>query len=78
MADIIGRGREAFLRQQWAELYSLEVELSADQLARLHKVSEIEFGFPYELLMGPQGQMVYGDLVPQILLPQMASAIFRP
>jgi aryl-alcohol dehydrogenase-like predicted oxidoreductase len=66
------------LDQLQEALGSLEVELSADQLARLHKVSEIEFGFPYDLLMGPQGQMVYGDLGPQILLPQMASAIFRP
>ncbi|HZJ50251.1 MAG TPA: aldo/keto reductase [Actinomycetota bacterium] len=57
-------------------LGSLEVVLSADQLARLHKVSEIEFGFPYNLLMGPQGQMVHGDLAPQIVLPQTASAIF--
>lgn len=53
-------------------LGSLEVELSADQLSRLDKVSEIELGVPYNLLCGPQGQMVYGDLEPQIELPRAA------
>jgi hypothetical protein len=47
----------------------LEVELSAEHRARLDQVSRIELGFPYELLRGPQGQMVYGDLEPQIDLP---------
>lgn len=53
-------------------LGSLEVEISANQLSRLDKVSEIELGFPYSLLCGPQGQMVYGDLEPQIELPRSA------
>ena len=50
----------------------LEVELPATQRARLDEVSRIEYGFPYELLGGPQGQMVYGDLEPQIDLPPTA------
>ena len=58
-------------------LGSSAVELSADQLSRLEKVSEIEFGFPYNLLMGPQGQMVYGDLEPQIELPGAAPYRWR-
>lgn len=53
-------------------LGALEVELSAEQLSRLDEVSEIELGFPYNLLMGPQGQMVYGDLDPLIELPRAA------
>jgi aryl-alcohol dehydrogenase-like predicted oxidoreductase len=53
-------------------LRSLEVELSADQLSRLDEASRIEFGFPYNLLCGPEGQMVYGDLEPQIDLPGAA------
>ena len=56
-------------------LGSLEVELPAEHRARLDEVSRIEYGFPYELLRGPQGQMVYGDLEPQIDLP--AAAPFR-
>jgi aryl-alcohol dehydrogenase-like predicted oxidoreductase len=53
-------------------LGSLEVELSADHVDRLNKASQIELGFPYNLLCGPQGQMVYGDLEPQIELPTAA------
>ncbi|HZK51464.1 MAG TPA: aldo/keto reductase [Actinomycetota bacterium] len=53
-------------------LGTLEVELSAEPLSRLDEVSEIELGFPYNLLMGPQGQMVYGDLEPLIELPRAA------
>jgi aryl-alcohol dehydrogenase-like predicted oxidoreductase len=54
-------------------LGSLEVELTADQLSRLDKPSEIDFGFPYNLLRAPvEGQMVYGDLEPQIELPRTA------
>jgi aryl-alcohol dehydrogenase-like predicted oxidoreductase len=53
-------------------LGSLDVELPAEQLAGLDRASRIEFGFPYELLRGPQGQMVYGDLEPQIDLPLAA------
>jgi aryl-alcohol dehydrogenase-like predicted oxidoreductase len=50
----------------------LEVELAAEHLARLDRVSRIELGFPYDLLGGPQGQLVYGDLEPQIDLPPTA------
>lgn len=53
-------------------LGSLEIELSTDQLMRLEKASQIEFGFPYNLLCGSQGQMVYGDLEPVIDLPRTA------
>jgi aryl-alcohol dehydrogenase-like predicted oxidoreductase len=54
-------------------LGSLEVELPTEHLARLDKVSQTDFGFPYDLLRAPvQGQMVYGDLEPMIDLPQTA------
>jgi aryl-alcohol dehydrogenase-like predicted oxidoreductase len=53
-------------------LGSLEVELSAEQLARLDQASRIEPGFPYNLLSGPAGQLVYGDLEPRIELPRTA------
>ena len=53
-------------------LGSLEVGLPPEHVARLDEVSRIELGFPYELLRGPQGQMVYGDLEPQIDLPSTA------
>ena len=53
-------------------LGSLEVELSAEHLSRLDEASRIELGFPYNLLRGPAGQMVYGDLEPQIDLPRAA------
>jgi aryl-alcohol dehydrogenase-like predicted oxidoreductase len=58
-------------------LGSLDVELSAEHFARLDKASRIELGFPYELLRGPQGQMVYGDLEPQIELPGAAPIRWR-
>jgi hypothetical protein len=38
----------------------------------LDQASRLEVGFPYELLRGPQGQLVYGDLEPQIDLPSTA------
>ncbi len=60
------------LEQLTDVLGALDVELSADQLARLNRASEIDFGFPYDLLSSPQGQMVYGDLEPQIDLPHTA------
>jgi len=60
------------LEQLQDVLGSLEVGLAAEHLARLGEVSRIELGFPYELLRGPQGQMVYGDLEPQIDLPSTA------
>ena len=41
-------------------------------------MSRIEYGFPYELLGGPQGQMVYGDLEPQIDLPPTAPIRWPP
>jgi aryl-alcohol dehydrogenase-like predicted oxidoreductase len=53
-------------------LGSLDVAVPADQLARLDKASRIEFGFPYNLLSGPEGQVVYGDLEPKIELPPAA------
>jgi hypothetical protein len=39
---------------------------------RVSELCRIELGFPYELLRGPQGQTVCGDLEPQIDLPPMA------
>jgi aryl-alcohol dehydrogenase-like predicted oxidoreductase len=53
-------------------LGSLDLKLSADQLSRLDGVSGIELGFPYNLLAGPAGQLVYGDLEPGIDLPRTA------
>jgi aryl-alcohol dehydrogenase-like predicted oxidoreductase len=58
-------------------LGSLEVELTAEHLSRLDEASRIELGFPYELLRGPQGQMVYGDLEPRIDLPGTAPIRWR-
>jgi aryl-alcohol dehydrogenase-like predicted oxidoreductase len=58
-------------------LGSLEVGLTAEHVARLDEVSRIELGFPYELLRGPQGQMVYGDLEPRIDLPSTAPYRWR-
>jgi aryl-alcohol dehydrogenase-like predicted oxidoreductase len=53
-------------------LGSLDVALPAEHRLRLDKASQIEFGFPYNLLRGPEGQMVYGDLEPQIDLSPAA------
>jgi aryl-alcohol dehydrogenase-like predicted oxidoreductase len=54
-------------------LRSLEVQLASDQWSRLDKVSQVELGFPYSLLSDRVlGQMVYGDLEPQIDLPSSA------
>lgn len=50
----------------------LEVQLTADQAARLGEVSRIDLGFPYSLLGGADGQMVYGDREPAIDLPPTA------
>jgi aryl-alcohol dehydrogenase-like predicted oxidoreductase len=58
-------------------LGSLKVGLPPEHVARLDEVSRIELGFPYELLRGPQGQMVYGDLEPQIDLPSTAPYRWR-
>jgi aryl-alcohol dehydrogenase-like predicted oxidoreductase len=58
-------------------LGTLELELAVEQLTRLDEVSRIELGFPYELLQGPQGQLVYGDLEPQIDLPSTAPYRWR-
>jgi aryl-alcohol dehydrogenase-like predicted oxidoreductase len=55
----------------------LDLQLPAEHLAELDEVSRIELGFPYELLMGPQGQMVYGDLEPRIELPGAAPIRWR-
>ena len=54
-----------------------ELQLPAEHLAELDEVSRIELGFPYELLMGPQGQLVYGDLEPRIELPAAAPIRWR-
>jgi hypothetical protein len=53
-------------------LRSLDLELSAEHLSRLDEVSRIDLGFPYNLLCGPAGQLVYGDLEPRIELPRTA------
>ena len=66
------------LEQFQDALGSLEVGLAAEHVAGLGEVSRIELGFPYELLRGPQGQMVYGDLEPQIDLPSTAPYRWRP
>lgn len=50
----------------------LDVELAAEQLVRLDKVSRVELGFPYDFLREPQGQLVYGDLESSIDLPVTA------
>jgi aryl-alcohol dehydrogenase-like predicted oxidoreductase len=51
----------------------LEVRLSSEQVASLDKASEIDLGFPFDLLRAPvEGQMVYGDLEPEIELPRTA------
>jgi hypothetical protein len=61
------------LEQMQDLLGSVDVELPPEHRSRLHDVSRIEFGFPYDLLRAPvEGQMVYGDLEPQIDLPQAA------
>jgi hypothetical protein len=43
----------------------------------LDEASRTELGLPYELLRGPQGQLFYGDLEPQIELPQAAPYRWR-
>lgn len=54
-------------------LGSLDVTLPVEQRSRLDEASHIELGFPYELLRAPvEGQMVYGDLEPNIDLPPAA------
>jgi aryl-alcohol dehydrogenase-like predicted oxidoreductase len=54
-------------------LRSPHVQLPSDQWSRLDKVSQLELGFPYNLLCDRVlGQMVYGDLEPQIDLPSSA------
>lgn len=58
-------------------LGSLTVELSAEHHSRLDKISEIEFGFPYNLLCSPDGQAVYGDLEATIDLPPSAPRRWR-
>jgi aryl-alcohol dehydrogenase-like predicted oxidoreductase len=65
------------LEQLHDVLGSLEVDLPAEQVVGLDQVSRIELGFPYELLRGPQGQLVYGDLEPRIDLPAAAPYRWR-
>ncbi|MFW6205501.1 MAG: aldo/keto reductase, partial [Actinomycetota bacterium] len=50
----------------------LDVVLPAEQLRRLDETSRIEPGVPYNLLAGPAGQLVYGDLEDRIDLPRTA------
>lgn len=50
----------------------LDVGLPEAQLQGLHEVSRIEPGVPYNLLAGPSGQLVYGDLEDRIDLPRTA------
>ena len=50
-------------------LAGVGLHLADEQQARLEEVSRIDYGFPYDLLRGPQGQMVYGDREAQIDLP---------
>jgi aryl-alcohol dehydrogenase-like predicted oxidoreductase len=54
-------------------LGSLDVTLTTEHRSQLDEVSRIELGFPYTLLAGNQGQMVYGDLEPAIDLPPAAA-----
>ena len=57
-------------REQLQDLLGgLEVKLAPDQVAGLDEVSRIDLGVPYNLLCSPQGEMVYGDLEPQLVLP---------
>jgi hypothetical protein len=45
--------------------------ITEGRLAVLDEASAIDLGFPHELLRAPvEGQMVYGDLEPQIELPR--------
>jgi aryl-alcohol dehydrogenase-like predicted oxidoreductase len=50
----------------------LGTPVPGEALARLDKLSEIDVGVPYNLLSGPEGQMVYGDLEARIELPAIA------
>lgn len=50
----------------------LDSDLPAGAFSRLEKVSRIDAGVPYNLLSGPEGQMVYGDLAPRIDIPATA------
>jgi Aldo/keto reductase family len=75
---VIPLGTRKLEQQQLKDtLGTLEVELPAEHRARLDEVSRIELGFPYELLRGPQGQMVHGDLEPRIELPSAAPIRWR-
>ena len=60
------------VEQMRDHLGSLDVRLSDDHFARLDKASEIDLGFPYNLLRSPDGQAVYGDLAASIDLPEAA------
>ncbi len=51
----------------------LDLTLTHEHRSQLDEVSGIELGFPYSLLAGAQGQMVYGDLEPAIDLPAEAA-----
>jgi hypothetical protein len=49
-----------------------KVQLGPEVVAVLSDVSRIDLGSPYDLLCGPEGQMVYGDLEPLLDLPATA------
>jgi aryl-alcohol dehydrogenase-like predicted oxidoreductase len=65
------------LEQLHDVLGTLDLEIPAGHRLRLDEVSRIDLGFPYELLRGPQGQRLYGDLEPQIDLPPAAPLRWR-
>ncbi len=50
-------------------LAGVGLRLDADHVQRLDELSRIDPGFPYDLLRGSQGQLVYGDTEPLIDLP---------
>lgn len=53
-------------------LQSVDVKLTPEHRTHLDAVSAIEPAVPYNLLCSAQGGMVYGDLEPQIDLPDVA------
>jgi aryl-alcohol dehydrogenase-like predicted oxidoreductase len=53
----------------------VDVRLAPELLDRLDAASHVDLGFPFDLLSGDQGQLIYGDLEPLIDLP--ASVPYR-
>jgi hypothetical protein len=56
-------------------LPSTELSLPEEHARRLDEVSRIEPGFPYDLLTSPAGEMVYGDQLAKIDLPDAAPIV---